>query len=145
MKFELRIFKRKYSRDNSGWNHLRFAVINLDKSDTYPANFVSMLPMRIDSTGNVPSVFSKYFGNKSLETARNLLTSALRREDDSEIKSEIARRLNLLDPNPAIYIKCRGCKKFFQAKKEKAFKRKVCPECKKRFGRREQTRIPILK
>ena len=137
MDFELRIFKGDYTKGHHAWNHLRFAVVDLNKSGYYPSNFVSMLPMRIDSGGKMPSVFTKFFGSKSLETARRLLTEALKTEDDSEIKAEIARRLNLLEPNPVIQIKCRVCKKFFQTRKERAFKQKICPECMKRFGSQE--------
>jgi hypothetical protein len=133
MDFELRIFKTEYNRDHPGWNHLRFAVVDLNKSENYPSNFVSMLPRRIDNAGKIPSVFTKLFGNKSLETARRLLTEALKTEDDSEIKVEIARRLNLLEPNPVIQTKCRVCKKFFQTQKETALAQKICPECMKRY------------
>jgi hypothetical protein len=134
MTFELRIFKRNHTSNHSAWNHLRFAVVDLNKSENYPENFVSVLPMRIDSVGHVPSTFTKFFGNKSLETARRLLTEALKTEDDHEIKIEIERRLNLLEPNPIIQIKCRVCKKFFQTQKERAYKPKICPKCMKRFG-----------
>jgi len=135
MDFKLKIFKRDYTNDNSAWNHLRFAVVDLNKSEKYPSNFVSILPMRIDSEEKFPSTFTKFFGNKSLETARRLLNEALKIEDDSEIKEEIARRLNLLEPNPAIQIKCHVCKKFFQT--QRSFKQKICPECIKRFSRQK--------
>jgi hypothetical protein len=135
--FELIIFKGDYDGGYHGWNHLRFAVVDLNKSKDYPANFVSILPMRIDSDGKLPSVFTKFFGNESVATARGLLTEALKTEDDSEIKAEIARRLNLLEPNPLVHIKCRVCKKFFQTQKERVFKLKICQECLKRHGSQE--------
>jgi hypothetical protein len=137
MNFELRIFKRDYTNGPHAWNHLRFAVVDLNKSEDYPSNFVGMLPMRIDSDGKMPTTFTKFFGKRSLETARRLLTEALKTEDDSEIKAEIARRLNMLESNPAIQIKCRVCKKFFQTQKERASKQKICPDCMKRFDRQE--------
>jgi len=65
------------------------------------------------------------------------LTDALKKEDNSEIKAEITRRLNLLEPNPIIQIKCRVCKKFFRTQKERVLKQKICPECMKRFGSQE--------
>ena len=134
MNFELKIFRRDYTNSLSVWNHLRFAVVDLNKSKSYPENFVSMLPMRIDSDGKLPSAFTRFFGNKSLETARKLLTEALKTEGDSEIKAEIARRLNLLNPNPLIQIKCRVCKKFFQTTKKELLKLKFCPKCRKKYG-----------
>jgi hypothetical protein len=135
--FKLRIFKREYTNDHVAWNHLRFAVVDLRKAKDYPSNFVSMLPMRIDSDGKMPSIFTKFFGPKSLETARRLLTEALKTEDDSEIKAEITRRLNLLEPNPVIQIKCLVCKKFYQTQKERARKQKICPKCMKRYRSQE--------
>jgi hypothetical protein len=137
MTFELRIFNGNYAKGHHAWNHLRFAVVDLNKSKIYPFNFVSMLPMRIDSDGKMPSAFAKFFGKRSLEIARGLLTESLKKEDSSEIKAEIERRLYLLEPNPVIHIKCRVCKKFFQTQKERAHKQKICPECMKRFDRKE--------
>ena len=134
MNLKLRIFRRDYVNNPSAWNHLRFAVVDVNKSRSYPENFVSMLPMRIDSEGKTPSVFTKFFENESLATARELLTEALKKEDDSEIKAEITRRLKLLDPNHIVYIKCRVCKKFFQTQKKRVCKLKICPECLKRHS-----------
>jgi hypothetical protein len=134
MSFKLRIFRREDTNSLSAWNNMRFAVVDLNKSKSYPENFVSMLPLRIDSDGKLTSVFTRFFGNKSLETAQRLLTDALKNEGDSEIKAEIARRLDLLEPNPLIQIKCRVCKRFFQTTKKRAFKLKICPECLKRRG-----------
>jgi len=141
MTFELRIFEREYSRGYHAWDHLRFAVVDLNRSKSYPENFVSMLPMRIGSDGKIPSVFTKFFGNKSLKTARGLLTESLKKEHGSEIKAEITRRLSLLEPNPLIYIKCPVCKKFFQTQKERARRQKICPECMKRFEKRINRKV----
>ena len=143
MTFELRIFMGEYARGHHEWNHFRFVVVDLNKSKSYPENFLSMLPIRIDSAGKMPNVFTKLFGNKSLKIARGLLTESLKKEDNSEIKAEIERRLNLLEPNPVIHIKCRVCKKFFQTQKERARKQKICPECMKRYDSRKHARIHI--
>jgi hypothetical protein len=137
MTFELRIFMGDYGRGHHAWNHLRFAVVDLNKSKSYPANFVSMLPIRIDSDGKLPSAFTKFFGNKSVETARGLLTESLKTEHGSEVIVEIERRLTLLEPNPVIHVNCRICKKFFQTTKERARKQKICPKCLKKLDRKE--------
>jgi len=136
--FELRIFEREHgidhhARGHYAWSHLRFAVVDLDKLEGYPGNFVSMLPMRVDSEGKIASVFTKFFGNKSLETAKRLLNKSLKMKHSSEITAEIERRLNLLEPNPVIHIKCGVCKKFFKARKKRVGRQKTCPECMKRF------------
>ena len=135
--FELRIFKGDYGRGHYAQSHLRLVVLDSNKSKSYPSNFVSMLPMRIDSDVKIPSAFTKLFGNKSLKIARGLLTASLKKEHDSEIKAEIERRLNLLEPNPVIHVKCRVCRKFFQTQKERTLKQKICPGCMKRFDRKE--------
>ena len=136
MTFELRIFKGDYGRYRVAQSHLRFVVLDSNKSKSYPSNFISMLPMRIDIDGKIPSIFTKLFGNKSLKIARGLLTESLKKEHDSEIKAEIKRRLNLLEPNPVIHIRCRICRHFFKTHKEKERNQKICPECTKQFHRK---------
>jgi len=135
--FELRIFIGDSGRGHHSRNHLRFAVVDLNRSYSYPENFVSMLPTKIDADGKPRSAFTKLFGDKSLKIARGLLTKCLKTENGYEIKAEIERRLNLLDPNPVIQIKCRVCKRFFKTLKSKARRQKFCPECIRRFDRRK--------
>ena len=135
MTFELRIFEGEYAKGLHAWNHLRFAVVDLNKSKSYPENFVSMLPMRIVADGKLPSTFVKLFGNKSLKIARGLLAESLKKEQGAEIKAEIERRLSLLEPNPVIHNKCRVCKKIFPTRK--ALKQRICPKCLKRYGSQE--------
>jgi hypothetical protein len=138
--FELRIFKEEYGRGRYAGSHLQFVVLDSNKSTSYPSNFVSKLPMRIDSDGKIPSAFTKLFGNNSLEIARGLLTVSLKKEHDSEIKAEIERRLNLLEPSPVIYVTCRVCRQFFKTHKEKARNQKICPGCIKRFRQKKLSR-----
>jgi hypothetical protein len=138
--FELRIFKGDYGRGHYIKRHLRFVVLDSNKSTNYLENFVSMLPMNIDSDGKTPSAFTKIFGNDSLKIARGLLTVSLKKEHDSEIKAEIERRLNLLEPNPVIHVKCYFCRQFFETRKEKARNQKICPECIKRFRQKNPNR-----
>jgi hypothetical protein len=138
--FELRIFKGDYGRGRYSKRHLRFVVLDSNKSTSYPSNFISMLPMRIDSDGKIPSVFTELFGNNSLKIAKGLLTVCLKKEHDSEIKAEIERRLNLLEPNPVIHVKCPFCRQFFETPKEKARNQKICPECIKRFRQKKLSR-----
>ena len=70
-----------------------------------------------------------------MEQAMSLLKAAWEREDDSEIKAEIERRLKLLEPKVVNQIKCSGCGKLFQSKRIRKFKNNFCDECmKKKFG-----------
>ena len=56
-----------------------------------------MLPSQLGK-GKADSAFLKLFGDRSLEQAKALLKAAKDKEDDSEIKAEIERRLKLLEP-----------------------------------------------
>ena len=137
MKLRLYISKKDDMRDYSQGHYIRFAVIDLGKSKKYPANYVCMLPLQPRANGKAHNVFSKLFGNDSLELAKRLLTKALRAESDSEIKAEIKRRLKLLEPKPAVQVKCRVCGKFFEPERRR-FKQKVCQECtRKKYASRK--------
>jgi hypothetical protein len=128
MNLRLRVSKNGDARDYSQGRHIRFAVIDLDKSKNYPANYVCMLPLQPRANGKANNVFSKLFGNDSLERAKRLLSKALKTENDSEIKAEIEKRLKLLEPKPAGQVKCRVCGNFFEPRRRR-FKQKICQEC----------------
>jgi hypothetical protein len=115
-------------RDYSQGHYIRFAVIDVDKSKKYPANYVCMLPQQPRADGKAHNVFTELFGNDSLELAKRLLTKALKAESDSEIKAEIKKRLKMLEPKPAIQVKCRVCGIYFESERRR-FKQKVCQKC----------------
>ena len=126
-----------YPDNNDNDNYLRksfrFAVLDFSKSKSYPQNFVCVLPVNL--TAKSDSAFVRVFKDKSLEQAKTLLKAAWEREDDSEIKAEIERRLLLLEPKGINQVKCSGCGKLFQPKRIRKFKNNYCKECmKKRFG-----------
>ena len=89
MRLRLHISKCDNAADYSGGRRVRFAVVDLDRAKDYPVNFVCMLPMQIGSDGKGPNIFTRVFGNKSLEVAKKLLVDALEAEDDSDVKVEI--------------------------------------------------------
>jgi len=95
MHLKLRATKHKF-HSRSG---IHFAVVDLDKSDHYPENFVCGLPSLKESllkkTAEYP--FLRFFGKTSSEVAKALLTDALTEEDDLEVTAEIERRLKLLE------------------------------------------------
>ena len=128
MNLRLYVSKRDDLRDHSQSHYIRFAVVDLDRSQNYPANFVCMLPQQIGGKCNPSSVFAKAFGNKGLELTKRLLTTALKAEGDLEIKAEIEKRLKLLEPKPAVQVKCRVCGTFFKPERRR-FKQKICQEC----------------
>ena len=96
MNLKLRITKHYSSDSYIKPKHIRFAIIDLDRSLDYPVNFVCNLPKTIKPKERQPSNFSKKFGDKKMEVARNLLRTALENEDDLEIKKEIEARLRNL-------------------------------------------------
>ena len=133
MDIRLQVFEY-YADDNNGRKSFRFAVVNCLKSKIYPQNFVCMLPSQFGK-GKIDSAFLKLFGDRSLEQAKSLLKAAWEREDDSEVKVEIERRLKLLEPKVANQVKCSSCGKLFQPKRVRKFKNNFCKECmKKKFG-----------
>ena len=138
MKLSLLVCRNDNAKDYSLGKRFRFAVVDLDKSKSYPSNFVCNLPMQISGKGKTQCSFLQVFGGKSLEQARALLTGALETEDDFEVKAEITRRLSLLEPKPISQVKCSSCGNLFQPRPVKRFKQKFCQECvKKKFGSRE--------
>ena len=136
MSVRLQVFEHNGKDDNPFRRSFRFAVVDFSKSESYPSNFVCMLPIKLGA-GKTDSVFLKVFGNKSLEQAKFLLTGALKAENDSVIKAEIERRLKLLDPMQTTQIKCSSCGKLFQPKRIRRYKKNFCQVCmRKRYGNR---------
>ena len=68
-----------------------FAVLDLDKTEAYPMNYVCMLPVKLDADGKNESIFVKTFGEKSYELAQKLLQKALKQESSYEVKREIEK------------------------------------------------------
>ena len=73
---------------------MRIVVVDHEKGKNYPANFVCVLPGQM---GLPTCNFDKLFGDKSREIAKRLLTEALSRENDESVKSELRRRIRLLN------------------------------------------------
>jgi hypothetical protein len=137
MKLSLYVCRFDNVKDYSVGKRFRFAVVDLDKSKSYPSNFVCMLPMQISGKARLESIFMQVFGDKSLEQARALLAKALETEEDSEVKAEIEKRLKMLESERVIQIKCSGCGKLFQPRRVRKYQQNFCDVCmKKKFGSR---------
>jgi len=128
MNLRLHVSKNGDARDYSQRGYIRFAVVDLDKSKNYPANYVCMLPLQPRANGTAHNIFSELFGNDCLELAKRLLSEALKAENDSEIKAEMEKRLKLLEPKPFGQVKCRVCGNFFEPGRRR-FKQRICQEC----------------
>jgi hypothetical protein len=140
MKLRLFICKKTDLRDYSQGHYIRFAVIDLEKSKKYPANYVCMLPKQPRVNGKANNVFSKLFGKESVDTAKKLLKKSLRSESDIEIKKEIEKRLKLLEPKASPKIKCHVCKKYFKIERSR-FRQRICLECRKKFQKRKENSV----
>ncbi|MBN2236646.1 MAG: hypothetical protein JW729_03750 [Bacteroidales bacterium] len=84
----------------SGKNHIRFAVVDLDRSKEYPVNFVCILPKQIKENSGKHTQFERKFGDDSLDLAEKLLNHSLKAENDWEVKEEIRQRLEVLKQKP---------------------------------------------
>ena len=137
MECRLQVFKREQT-DNSLGKTYRFAVLDVSKAKGYPANFVCMLPVKVEQRkGKIVNVFGELFGDKSVDFAIGLLNDALKTESDVEVKTEIERRLKLIDPKQINLVKCCQCKKSFQPRKIRKYKQNFCDDClKARYGQR---------
>jgi predicted negative regulator of RcsB-dependent stress response len=97
MRPSLYLFKREIGRSEySMKTEVQVVVVDLDKSKKYPQNFVCILPQTAISLGKTSNVFSKVFGQNSLEVAKKLLHSALKREQDDDIRRVLQTRLKTL-------------------------------------------------
>jgi hypothetical protein len=129
---KLKIIKVDSYKD-SFENNYRIAVVDFSRSDSYPSNFVCMLPVKI-AKGKKTNIFEQVFGEDSLLKAKLLLNESLKHESDLAVKAEISRRLDLLEPKLTGQVKCSGCGKQFKPKGVRRFKRHFCSEClRKRF------------
>ncbi len=118
----------------------RFAVVDLDRANTYPMNFVCLLPVNLNAIKSENSKFSEIFGKNNVEIAKKLLTETLEKEDDDELKREVERRLKLLEPNTTYKKMCISCGKIFQVEYKKKSTQRFCDNClKRRFGSSEMT------
>ncbi|MCW3998756.1 MAG: hypothetical protein NWE93_00770 [Candidatus Bathyarchaeota archaeon] len=132
---KLQAFRRDAVDSNMASSY-RFAVVDSSKAKEYPANFVCMLPVKVEQgKGKTVTVFGEIFGEKSIELALDLLKSALENESDMAIKAELNRRIKLIDPKQANLVKCNGCSKTFQPRRVRKYKQNFCDDClKAKYG-----------
>jgi hypothetical protein len=135
MNCELQAFRFEVKTKNAESSY-RFAVVDYNKASEYPANFVCMLPLRIELVkGKSLNTFGALFGGKSTDFAIELLKKALLREKDENIRMELKKRIKILNPAKPLKIKCNACGRKFEFKTTKRYKHPLCNECfKKRSG-----------
>jgi hypothetical protein len=133
MKLQLRITEKetKHYHTETKTKHL-FAVIDLDKSEKYPQNFVSMLPKNIKITEKPANIFERLFGNESKKIAKRLLEKALKTRPNPKTTLAIRERLKLLDPKLNSKIKCQNCGTPINQSKHKFQPYRFCYDCYKK-------------
>ena len=131
-KLSLHITKNLNAKKYFKGNVIKFAVVDLEKSQMYPLNFVCLLPRNIGSKMKMPSEFSKRFGSESLNVAKELLNKALEIDIESDIRNEIVSRLKLLTPTPKNMTKCITCGNDFEVRKFGYVKLTSCDECRRK-------------
>lgn len=76
---------------------VQLVVVDLDRSKRYPLNFVCVLPKYLRLLEKRSSNFAKIFGDRSVRTAKNLLSEAKNYEHDPEIQKVIGKRIREID------------------------------------------------
>jgi hypothetical protein len=97
---QLCILKWKIPKDYASKKYVRFAVIDQDKTEAYPANFICILPQHMSSVTADSSLFAKIFKEGRIDLAKKLLNDAFQIEADPQVKKEISARLRQLEPKP---------------------------------------------
>lgn len=132
VKLKLSISKRYVNSRSGSEGKLVFSVLDMDRSGSYPRNFVCVLPRNLDSRGGSSgSQFCKIYGSESGQVAVDLLTAGLKGRDSFEVKDEIRKRLRALEPMHVVSVKCVVCGCVFEPKKYRyrSYVQRVCQEC----------------
>jgi len=95
---QLCIFRGKSPKYFFDKQSVHFAVIDQDKTEVYPANFICILPQHMSLIALDSSIFSRIFKERRIEMAKKLLKDALQTESDPQIKKAITERLRQLEP-----------------------------------------------
>jgi hypothetical protein len=133
MKPSLLMLKREIGRSlENSKTEVLFVVVDSDKSRVYPSNFVCVLPT-VQGVCSSHSIFSRLFGEDSSSMAKRLLSKALSKESDLEIKTAIEKRLKLFKPKTIVKAKCQVCKNLFSPKSFRGHYQKTCQFCKTRM------------
>jgi len=99
MKPSLYLFKRDMGGTiENPKTEVHFVIVDSDKSRNYPLNFVCVLP-QFQGLVNGHTTFRRIFGEDSVPLAKKLLSKALTKESDFEIKTEVGKRLKMLSTN----------------------------------------------
>ncbi len=129
MKLGLKVSKKIVNRASGTREEIVFAVVDLEKSDRYPQNFVCLLPKYISRERTYSNRLAQIYGEKVEQIAVKLLSDALAKQTDAEVRCEIEKRLQALKPKPKEKVACGVCGNIFEARKFGYYVQKICPSC----------------
>ena len=96
MKPRLYLFKQAVGRTiENPKTEVHCVIVDSDSSKKYPLNFVCVLPQG-KGIVNRRTSFRRIFGEASVPLTRKLLSKALTKESDLEIKAEVGKRLEMI-------------------------------------------------
>jgi hypothetical protein len=131
MKPRLHLIKRELGDFENPKTEVLFVVVDAEIPKDYPLNFVCVMPQS-QGLFSGHSTFRNLFGEDSIPLAQKLLSKALGKERDFEIKSEITERLKVLNPKTAVKARCRLCRNIFESKRLRGRHQKTCQSCQSR-------------
>lgn len=129
MRLSLHMAKNYTVKNYNKPSFISLAVVDLDISDIFPANFVCTLPKRLMVASQNQPMFQKKFGKKSLQILNTLLEKALETTEDPDFKKELESRLKLINPNSKILVNCCVCRKNFVARMIEFSLQETCISC----------------
>ena len=133
MRLSLHMAKNYTVKNYNKPSFISLAVVDLDISDIFPANFVCTLPKRLMVTSQNQPMFQKKFGEKSHQILINLLEKALETTDDPDFKKELESRLKLINPKSKNLVICCVCRKNFIARMIELSLQETCFSCKNKM------------
>ena len=128
MKPCLYFIKREIGNFENPKTEVLFVVVDAEIPKAYPLNFVCVMPQS-QGLFSGHSTFRNLFGEDSVPLAQKLLSKALGKERDFEIKSEIKERLEVLNPKTVVKARCKLCRNIFESKRFRGHYQKICRNC----------------
>ena len=85
--------KKNGNKSKSEKADFQFCIVDHEKSPYYPENFVCLLPKQLRYCEVKENVLFKIFGEDYLVLSKKLLSDALDKQSDIEVRREILKRL----------------------------------------------------
>ena len=98
MRLSLVVIQKRIGNGSKSENaDFQFCIVDLDKSPYYPENFLCVLPKQLKYSEVKDNVIFRIFGENCLKLSKKLLTDALNKQTDPEVRRNILKRLEVTD------------------------------------------------